>query len=352
MARATKTGAPTRPLEPQALERLVLRRGPAARAASDERAPQAGFGANEFPGCRPVRIPRGDIENYERHFEYWDADTEIAWEVRDPTSWYHEHPSQRLAQAARIIAAVRGSPIEAFGTTDLLVRDRLGERWRILQADQMLFVGPDRPRPRSSAVEIVGGTLPDVVLEVDVTTDVTRGKLGIYESWGLPEVWVDVPDRRLPSSPNTPRGLTIHRMDGEGYRTVPESAALPTWRAAEIHQALNEERPSAETAAVLMRVGRALGEREGTGPDDDPVLGEARRESRAEGEAAGRETVLRLVDALAARDIPLSGRFSARLDAVLALPAAALMRAAAECVDEDDFLRRLGASASVDEQAQ
>ena len=29
-------------------------------------------------------------------------------------------------------------------------------------------------------------TLPDVVLEVDNTTDVRRGKLSLYESWGFP----------------------------------------------------------------------------------------------------------------------------------------------------------------------
>ena len=28
---------------------------------------------------------------------------------------------------------------------------------------------------------------PDVVLEVDRTTDVRRWKLGMYESWGFPE---------------------------------------------------------------------------------------------------------------------------------------------------------------------
>ena len=35
---------------------------------------------------------------------------------------------------------------------------------------------------------------PDVVLEVDHTTDVRRAKLGLYEAWGFPEVWVEVPD--------------------------------------------------------------------------------------------------------------------------------------------------------------
>lgn len=42
---------------------------------------------------------------------------------------------------------------------------------------------------------------PDVVLEVDHTTDVRRGKLGLYEAWGFPEVWVEVPDDRTAPRP-------------------------------------------------------------------------------------------------------------------------------------------------------
>ena len=41
-----------------------------------------------------------------------------------------------------------------------------------------------------------------------------------------------------------------------------------------------------QTSRALRRVGRALGAREGTGPDDTPWLRMERRESRAEGERA------------------------------------------------------------------
>ena len=39
---------------------------------------------------------------------------------------------------------------------------------------------------------------PDVVLEVDNTTDVRRGKLVAYAEWSFPEVWVEVPDLASP----------------------------------------------------------------------------------------------------------------------------------------------------------
>ena len=89
---------------------------------------------------------------------------------------------------------MRGSPIETFGTVDLLVRDEHGGRHRIVQADQILYLHPGCSRPLGHAVEVSHEELPDVILEVDLTTDVRRGKLGIYESWGFPEVWVEVPD--------------------------------------------------------------------------------------------------------------------------------------------------------------
>ena len=43
---------------------------------------------------------------------------------------------------------------------------------------------------------------------------------------------------------------------------------------------------------MLRRVGRALGAREGTGPDDTPWLRMERQESRAEGRAEGERALL------------------------------------------------------------
>ena len=99
-----------------------------------------------------------------------------------------------------------------------------------------------------------------------------------------------MPDARAPSRPRSRRsGLTIHLLEDGAYRPVAQSRAFPGWTAAEIHAALNEETLSVPTSAVLERVGAALGEREGTGPDDDPLLGAQRRRSRAEGRAEGAE---------------------------------------------------------------
>ena len=255
-------------------------RSPASRHQAPAR------GAPEFPGCHPIPLKREDLSTCDRRFEYWDGDTETAWVVREPTGFAHESPSQRLSGLSQVIAGVRGSPIECCGSTDLDLRDARGERWRILQADQAVYVHPRHARLPEGAGMVVGRhDYPDVVLEVDHTTDVRRGKLDRYEEWGLPEVWVEVPESRYAVRRPAGRlpGLTIHLLERGAYRQSPRSRAFAGWSAEEIHVALNEEALSVETSRVLRRVGEALGAREGTGPDDTPWLRMERAESRAEG---------------------------------------------------------------------
>ena len=310
----------------------------------------------EFPGCRPVRITCDEIDDCEDYFEYWDADTEVAM-VCEPVGYYHERPAHRLAQLAGLIAAARGTPIEAVGHTDLLVRNARGERQRIMQADQILFLQPARTIPHGNDIEVGTDALPDMVLEVDNTTDVRRGKLGLYESWGFREVWVEVPDEPAPSRPAALRpGLTIYVSGRAGLRPAPASRAFAGWTAQEIHLALNEPELSEETAGVLNRVGRTLGAAQGTGPDSDPFLRRQRRESRAAGYAAGRATghaaghaagreeasrasALRVLES---RGVPVSPSLAVRL-AELEGVSEHLVDAALECRDEEHFLQLLAA---------
>lgn len=255
----------------------------------------------------------------------------------EPNTVYHEGPGQVLSGLLTRIAAIRGAPILTLGAADLLLRNARGERQRILEADQVVFLDPVRTRPRGAAVEVGSDHLPDVVLEVDYATDVRRGKLGLYEAWGFAEVWVEVPER---GSPRRRPGLTIHRRSAEGYRSVPASVALPGWTAAEIHAAFNEAELSESTCAVLERVGRALGEAEGTGPDDDVWLGAQRREARVEGVAAGRaEGCMEIVLAiLRNRGLAVSERTAVQ---IAGADPDVLAAAALACRDEADLLIRL-----------
>ena len=267
----------------------------AARATLGPPSPPAGAEGGsshspEFPGCRSFRLRRDEVEAYDRHIEYWDAATETAWELRD-VSGAHERPGHRLAGLCAIIAGVRGSEIACFGHTSFLEHDDRGERLRLLEADESVYLYPKRARmPLDSSLTVGEHDLPDVILEVDNTTDVRRGKLAFYESLGFPEVWVEVPEAQSPGRPRgLVRGLAICRLDGGRFRTAAESGAFPGWRASEIHAALNELEVSDRTSSALTRVGRALGVRDGTRPDDMPWLRMQREESRAEGRAEGHE---------------------------------------------------------------
>ena len=308
----------------------------------------------QFPGCRPVRLRRDDLANFEGRLEYWEARTETAWVLKEPTGGIHESTSRRLPELARLIATVRGAPIRSFGSVDLQVNDDAGRADRVMQADETLYLHPRRARMPSGPLVIGLHDLPDVVLEVDHTTDIRRGKLPLYEAWGFPELWMLVPPAG--ATRRRPAGVTIHRMEGDRYDTVAESVAFPGWTASEIHVALTEPLSTERTCQVLERVGRALGVREGTGPRDDPLLrvlgdreraagrAEGRTVGRAEGRTAGRaDGQAELVRAmLLERGIAVSESFTARAAAAVDTPRGARMAAAAlACTGEGDFWRRL-----------
>ena len=185
---------------------------------------------------------------------------------------------------------------------------------------------------REVALVVGRGRYPDVVLEVDHTTDVRWGKLKLYEAWGFPELWVEVPERRTPSRPKSRMpGLAIHLLEDGAYRQSPESVAFPGWRAEDIHEAMNEIGRSARTSAILERLGRRLGTREGTGPDNDSLLRSLRDQSRAEGRA---EMVRQM---LLSRGIEVSKGFPADAPAFAGLSEAAIVAAALACDSERDF---------------
>ena len=235
---------------------------------------------------------------------------------------------------AELIGRVRGSPIESYGSMDLLLRDASGEPRRIMQADESVYLHPAQARLPGPAAMVVGeDDFPDVVLEVDHTTDVRRGKLPLYESWGFPEVWVEVPDAPSPSRPRGRRsGLTIHLLEQGRYRGRGREPGASRLAGRRDHLALNEPTPSAQTSAVVERVAAALGAREGTGPDDDPLLRSQRRQGfergRAEGRTEGRAKMVRQI--LLSRGIEVAEGFAAASEEVL-------LAAAFACADEQAF---------------
>ena len=305
----------------------------------------------DFPGCESFHLPAGELESCEYRLEFWDGDTETAWKVCEPTSIQHEGPSRLLVQMAGQFAMLRGSRIACFGSADLLRRDATGRKRWLMQADEVLYLHPHRVRLQGPAIDVDADRLPDVVLEVDHTTDVRRRKLGIYMESGFPEIWVLVP---WESSVRRP-GLAIHVRRGDGYREERSSRAFPGWRAEEIFRALTEAPMSVVAWRALERTARAMGAREGTKPEDDPLMrshsaqvraegrAEGRREGHAEGHREGhaeghREGVAQghlnaVVQVLESRGIAVILDAAEDRELVAGVPGDALMAAALACAD-------------------
>ena len=94
---------------------------------------------------------------------------------------------------------------------------------------------------------------------------------------------------------------------------------------------------------TLEHLGRRLGAREGTGPDDDPFLRSFRAESREEGRAAGltegRAKTIRQI--LRSRGIEVSAGFPADAPGFAESPEGEAVAAALACDSERDFHVRI-----------
>ena len=300
----------------------------------------------EFPGCFARPMTLAEYEAHEGRVEFFDSRAGIAWLARETARLPDRDPLEMLGRLTERIASVRGLAIVCRGQTGIWRTFGVGQTRRI-DLDQMVFLDPralHHPDP-------VGATLrehpnPDVVVEVDSTTELRQYRRDLYEEWGFPEVWLEVPDVFAPTDLAVLRpGLTIHLLEAGRYVRSQTSRAFPGWQADEIHRALNEPVISEETSKVLSRVGRALGEREGTGPEDDPLLRTQRAEGRAEGHATGRaEERAELARAmLTGRGIAVSPDFPSRScrAALATASAAAIVSAASAASSESEFAARL-----------
>ena len=110
------------------------------------------------------------------------------------------------------------------------------------------------------------------------------------------------------------------------------------WRARAIHDALDEAELTGRTYASLKGVGRRLGERDGTGPDDHPFLRSFRDESRAEGKAKTVREPLRL------RGVAVSEGFPMNAPGFAEAPEEVSAAAALACDSEEDFRARIRGS--------
>ena len=302
----------------------------------------------EFPGCVATHMTLDDLVDYDGRIEFWDAEVETAWICQDGSAT-HEAPAHFLPELVAWIGSVRGEPIRCYGSTTIVLNDPGGRRLRAMEPDQCVYLNLSRSNIPGASVLVAGEyDYPDVVLEVDNTTDVYRGKLSLYEAWGLPELWVEVPEIASPSRPRRLRpGLAIHLLEDGAYRESPESRVFPGWTTEEIHAALNETSASARSLGVLRRVGELMAARRGTTPANHPILRWQRHEGRVEGRVEGRlagrlegqEMIVRRV--LQSRGMEISAGFPSDLPDFRDGPEELIVAAALACDSEADFAARI-----------
>ena len=240
---------------------------PVRRHSDAPRPAPAAYGPEDFPGCESFHLPGSEIRLYEGRLEFWDARTETAWKVCEPTSIQHEEPSRRLVEMATRVASLRGSRIVCFGSSDLVRHDAAGRKRWLMQADEVLYLHPDRSRLQGPAIDV------------------------------------------------------------------------------------DEDPLSEEAWRALERVALAMGAREGTGPEDDPLMRSVSRMVQARGHAEGhkeghadgrvRGRIEAVTATLHARGIEVSGDLAQDHGLFAEHPIEPLMAAALACTGEADFRRRL-----------
>ena len=279
---------------------LTVRTAAAARSAPKRAAPSPPLVSElEFVGCDPLPVNYQQyvlLRESKRRLELWDRAAGTAWELRDGPTALHEWPIQALHEMAVLMGAVRGIPMPCYGSRGLALLDDDGNRLRVLHPDQSVYFSPPLHYDGHGDIPVQRSGYPDIVMEVDNTTDTRKGKLALYEDMGVPELWIEVPElwREYPGQPlpRRPRGvvpgLTIYLLKGGKYRRHPASRALLGWKAEEIHDALNNlDGLSERHSATLEELGRRFGARTGTGPDDHPLLRSIHQQGQDKGRTAG-----------------------------------------------------------------
>ena len=143
-------------------------------------------------------MTHAQYEAHEGRVEFFDSRVEIARIVREPAHAPHE----RLVELLTRIAQMRGSPIKSLGATEIRWAEAGSGEHRSIHPYQMLFLHPARTRGQISwHLDGEEDPVPDMVVEVDTTTDVRGNRLKLYEEWGFPEAWVEVPDAVMPGVP-------------------------------------------------------------------------------------------------------------------------------------------------------
>ena len=145
-------------------------------------------------------------------------------------AYVHDGGSELLGQLIRAVATVQGLTLRGVGSVTMR-RPAPGRGKGVgKEADTSFYFGDDERRMRGCRdLDLSIYPPPNLAIEVDNTRD-SAASLPIYARLGVPEVWrYSVRER----------SLWIGRLDGDSYREVARSVALPRLTPALILEALD-----------------------------------------------------------------------------------------------------------------
>jgi Uma2 family endonuclease len=137
-------------------------------------------------------------------------------EIMSP-QYRHEKASRRIGFIVLAVTSVLGIPCQGAGSTTFSRRGpRRLQGWR-KEPDQSFYLA-NEPRIRGKEeIDLETDSPPDLWIEVDHRGS-SRGRLPLYASLGIPEIW---------RFGTRSRRLCFGRLEGSTYHEIDRSFALP-----------------------------------------------------------------------------------------------------------------------------
>jgi Uma2 family endonuclease len=154
-------------------------------------------------------------------------------EIMSPT-FEHENYIGFVSSMGRILSEEMGLVVEAAGATTYKQEQLLQGS----EGDQSFYVRNASAIIGKRRIDLDVDPPPDVVVEVDITTESLR-KFPIYAAFGVPEIWrYDGKQAR------------IYRLTGQGYVEATSSLSFPCLTAHAMTEFLEQSKTQGQTAVL------------------------------------------------------------------------------------------------------
>jgi len=146
----------------------------------------------------------------------------------------HEMFKELILRIADAYSLITGCELESLGSTTF----NPGTFDQGAEPDTCFYVQNAARIIGKRKIDLSIDPAPDVAVEIDISSDSTN-KLMIYQSLGVPEVWI-----------YNERRLRIYHLTDQGYLEAPNSMAFPLLTAGTLTEALEKSKTEGQSAAL------------------------------------------------------------------------------------------------------